>query len=332
MRQSRQFRAFLLPAGFGLWLLLACAQAFAADTPAAGGPGGQRGAGGIAVIYPELASPYRDIFNSIIAGIEEGARLPVHRYPLDAHGGDAGRIAAQLRQRGTKVVIALGRQGLRATSGLEHDVGVVLGGIVSMPEAEQRGLTGISLTPDPDVLFARLKSLLPATRRVFVIYSPQHSGWLLPLAQAAARSQGLELVVQEARDKGAALRLYEAAFTVADGRRDAIWLPQDPTTVDEEIILPFVLRQAWSHGVPVFSSSFPHVRKGALFAVYPDNRELGRALADKALGLLGGAPPKPGLTPLQGVLTAVNLRTAGHLGLNLAGAPARRFDFVFPEP
>lgn len=332
MRQSRQFRAFLLPAGFGLWLLLACALAFAADTPAAGGPGGQRGAGGIAVIYPELASPYRDIFNSIIAGIEEGARVPLQRYPLDARGGDAGRIAAQLRQRGTKVVIALGRQGLRATSGLDRDVEVVLGGIVSLPAGEPRGLTGISLTPDPGLLFARLKSLLPATRRVFVIYSPQHSGWLLPLAQAAARRQGLDLVAQEARDKATALRLYAAAFAVADGRRDAIWLPQDPTTVDEETLLPFVLRQAWSRGVPVFSSSFPHVRNGALFALYPDNRELGRALADQALGLPGGASPQPGLVPLQAVLTAVNLRTAAHLGLNLAGAPAPRFDFVFPEP
>jgi putative ABC transport system substrate-binding protein len=167
---------------------------------------------------------------------------------------------------------------------------------------------------------------------VTVIYNPQHNGWLMPLAQAAARNHGLELVTHEARDMGTAARLYETAFAAADGRRDAIWLPQDPTTVDEGTILPLVLKQAWGRSVPVFSSSFPHVRKGVLFALYPDNRALGRALAGKAQDILAGTVPPPGLAPLQDVLMAVNLRTASHLGLSLDYQQQRRFDFVFPEP
>jgi putative ABC transport system substrate-binding protein len=324
----------------GLMALLACTTLQAIE-PAGNVQHKPVSAGSFAVVYPDLANPYRDIFNAIIEGIEERSRVPVRRLPLGAQT-DAASVAGLLRGSDTRVVIALGRQGLKATAGLDRSIDVVAGGVLALPEtegrpadgrpADGRSITGISLTPDPALLFTRLKNLMPGAKRVIVIYNPQHNGWLMPQAAAAARSLGLELVAQEARDMGTAARLYSSAFATADGRRDAIWLPQDPTTVDDATLLPLVLKQAWSRGVPVFSSSLPHVRKGVLFALYPDNRELGRALAAKALALQAGEPPVPGLVPLQGVLMAVNLRTASHLGLSLDYQQQRRFDLVFPEP
>lgn len=73
---------------------------------------------------------------------------------------------------------------------------------------------------------------------MIVIYDPRHNEWLLKLARDAAKAQGLELVAQEARDLASAAHLYEAAFAAADSHHDAIWLPQDVTTVDEGTILP----------------------------------------------------------------------------------------------
>lgn len=284
----------------------------------------------LAVVYPELGEPWRAVFGSIIDGLEEQAGGPVRRFPL-APGQSVAGVGAQLRRSGARVVVALGRQGLRATAGLGRDLPVVAGGILSVPDAESRSVTGISLTPDPAILFGQLKDLLPATRRVLVIYNPDYNQWLLDDARAAARAHGLELVAQEARDTAAAAHLYEAALATAD-RHDALWLPQDPTTVDDDTILPLVLRTAWTRNIPVFSSSFPHVRRGVLFALYPDNRQLGRALARTALRLAAGDPVPQGLQPLQSVLTAVNVRTAGHLGIALDRDRQRRFDFIFPEP
>jgi putative ABC transport system substrate-binding protein len=286
----------------------------------------------VAVLYPELGEPYRGIFNAIIDGIalETG---PVRRYPVAA-GTDVPALQATLRRHGVRVVVALGRQGLRAAQALEANLPVVVGGIVSVPApvARERLLAGISLTPDPALLFMHLRRLQPGVRRVFVVYNPAHNDWLLSLARPAARAQGLELVALEARDVATAARHYQALFTTTDGRRDALWLPQDPTTGDEEMILPLVLREAWSHSLPVISSSFPHVKKGALFALYPDNRELGRALAKSAVRLLAGESGAQDIEPLQAVLTAINLRTASHLGLTIDYQQQRRFDFVFPEP
>ncbi len=288
-------------------------------------------AAAIAVIYPDIGEPYRSIFAKIIEGIEGQLKAQVHAYPMPPNAEPA-ELNAQLKRNGTKVAIALGRQGLKLASALDRDIAVVVGGVLAVPEAENRNLTGISLTPDPALLFARLKNLLPGVKRVLVVYDPQHNEWLIKLAREAAKAQGLELVAQEARDLASAARLYEAAFAGADGRRDAVWLPQDATTVDEGTVLPLVLKESWNRGVPIFSSSFLHVKKGALFALYPNNVELGRTLANSALGVLSGEARKRGVAPLREVHIAVNLRTASHMGLNIGYQQQRSFDFIFPEP
>lgn len=327
---------------YGAWLagLLMAVPALAAPPPGGLSPGAAAAlerplpaarANSVAVLYPELGEPYRAIFNALIDGIAEQTG-PVRRQAITP-ATDIPALQAQLQRSGVRVVVALGRQGLQAALGLEKDLPVVVGGVVSVPEAaRERQLPGISLTPDPAVLFAQLRELLPSVRRVVVVYNPAHTAWLLSPARSAARAQGLELVEFEARDVASAARHYQALLGSLDGRRDALWLPQDPTTVDDELILPLVLRKAWSRGVPVFSSSFPHVKKGALFALYPDNRALGRSLGARALRLQADEPVPPGMQPLQDVLRAINLRTAGHLGLALDHPQQRRFDLVFPEP
>lgn len=288
-------------------------------------------AGSLAIVYPDIGEPYRSIFAKIIEGIEEGAKSGVRHYPIGPNVESAD-LAAQLKRNGAKVVIALGRQGLKAVAGLDRDIPIVVGGVLAVPENETRNLTGVSLTPDPALLFSRLKSLLPGVKRVIVIYNPQNNEWLIKFAREAAKAQGLELVAHEARDLASAARLYESAFAFSESRRDAIWLPQDVTTVDETTILPLVLKESWNRNVPVFSSSFLHVKKGALFALYPNNLELGRTLASSALAVMAGDLRRRGVQPLREVQTAVNLRTASHIGLSIGYQEQRNFDFIFPEP
>lgn len=288
-------------------------------------------AGALAVVYPDIGEPYRSVFARIIEGIEDGARMAVHTYPIGPNQ-DPAELNGLLKKKGTKVVIALGRQGLKAASSLDSAIPVVVGGVLAIPEAENRSLMGISLTPDPALLFTRLKNLMPGVKRVIVVYNPQHNEWLIKIAREAAKTHGLELAAYEARDLAAAARAYETAFASADGRRDAVWLPQDATTVDENTILPLVLKESWNRNVPVFSSSFLHVKKGALFALYPNNLELGRTLASSALAVMSGDSRRRGVLPLREVQTAVNLRTASHIGLTIGYQQQRSFDFIFPEP
>lgn len=287
--------------------------------------------GTVAVVYPDIGEPYRSVFAKIIEGIEDGARQAVRTYPIGPNQ-DPAELNGLLKKNGTRVVIALGRQGLKATLSLDSAIPVVVGGVLAIPEAENRSLMGISLTPDPALLFTRLKNLMPSVKRVIVVYNPQHNEWLIKIAREAAKTHGVELITYEARDLASAARAYETAFASADGRRDAVWLPQDATTVDENTILPLVLKESWNRNVPVFSSSFLHVKKGVLFALYPNNLELGRTLASSALAAMSGEGRRRGVLPLREVQTAVNLRTASHIGLTIGYQQQRSFDFIFPEP
>lgn len=286
------------------------------------------GNGTIAVLYPNVEEPYRAAFVAMIQGIEDRTKLHVRSYAIDARL-DVYDLNAQLKRNGTKVVIALGRQGINTASGLDRDITVLAGGALL---SDSENVSGISLTPDPAILFARLKSLLPDVKRVLVVHDPRKSEWLIRIARDAARAQGLELATVEARDLGQAAKAYNQLFASADKQHDALWLPHDSTTVEEGTLMPLILRGSWNSGVPLFSSNILHARKGALFAMSPNNLELGRTLASSALGLMNGEPRKRGVQPLRELHAALNLRTASHMGLSIGQQQQRTFDFIFPEP
>lgn len=300
----------------------------AADAPTRNADASRQALG---VVFPQIGEPFNAVFAQILQGIRERSAGQVFAYQVSGESSEA-RLFDRFNRDGVKSVIALGRQGMRATQATGIDIPVVVGGVLGMPDSTRSDSSGISLAPAPTLLFSRLKTLVPQVRRVIVIYNPLQNEWLIRYAREAARSQGLELLAIEVRDLASAARAYENAFSTIDGRRDAVWLPQDATTVDDATILPMVLRESWNRNVPVFSSTVSHARRGALFALYPDNVGLGRSLATMALSPVHDEGRRRGLVPLRDVLIAVNVRTAAHLGLNIAFSQQRTFDMIFPEP
>jgi putative ABC transport system substrate-binding protein len=284
----------------------------------------------LAVVYPELGDPFRQVFASILEGIEDKLGGPVASFAMAGNANPA-QVAEDIRKRELQVLIGLGRGGMRIASAMAGEMAVLVGCVVSVQEAEARSFPVHTLAPDPALMLARLKRLRPGVRRVHLVYDPRMNAWLVKLARDAARAEGLELLAQEAADQAEALRAYTQLLTVADPSRDALWLPQDPTTVDDNVVLSLVLKEGWNRNIAVFSSHLAHVKRGALFSLYPDNRELGRSLATFAQRL--AAAPKaavPGVMPLRQALAAINIRTAAHLGIDVT-AVQPSFDLVYPS-
>lgn len=276
----------------------------------------------VAVVYPELAEPYRTIFAQIVQGAREAGGASIVPVCLDTDIG-VGGLAVYLRQSGIKKIIVLGRKAIKAASALGAEVQVVLGGAVLAPSNETRLASSISLTPDAGQLFALLRELAPDIRRVVTVFSPEQSGWLIESARDTARQRGVELMATPADDLRASAREHGRQLEALDAKRDGLWLLQDSSTVDDSVVLPLVLRTAWDRQLVVFSSSLPHVKKGALFSLYPDNIGLGRELAQLAQS------PTPGIVhPARKLKRALNTRTAAHLGVSVKRAA---FDAVFPE-
>lgn len=285
----------------------------------------------IAVLYPELDEPYRSVFDQIMKGIEQRAKGQVVRMVITA-SSPAQEIKASLQRQNLRSVIVLGRAGLKLSKQLEElGIHMVIGAVVTVPEAEVRDLTVVSLAPDPVALLARLVHISPETKRIFIVYDPSQNRWMVRLAHIAAAARGIELLAMEANDQRSALQHYQNILATMDSGKDALWLPLDTTTVNEATVLPLVLLAAWTRKLVVFSSNLAHVRRGALFSLYPDNLAVGQHLAELVQQQLQTGSYKPGsVLPLRDALLAINTRTAAHLDMEVARVQVGA-QWVFPE-
>jgi putative ABC transport system substrate-binding protein len=286
----------------------------------------------IAVLYPDVREPYQGVFLRIIGGIEEGLKTPVKRYAVAETDKLAG-LESELEKEHIRAVIALGRAGLAAAERLREKLPVVVGAVSNSPGTSAPAFPGITLSPDPDVLFDWLKQLAPEVRRVTVIYNQEHGEKAMDRAREAARTHGLTLNALPAENLRSAANLYRSFLSGVSEGSEALWLPQDESILDENSLLPVILKEAWDKNLVVFSSTPEYVKKGALFSLYPDNAGMGRSLAALALQQLQETRPRSSnMAPLRDLLIAVNLRTAEHLGLRFPIHEMHRFDLVFPTP
>jgi putative ABC transport system substrate-binding protein len=283
----------------------------------------------VLVVFPRMDRPYSEMFEQIIAGIERRIGGSARKLVLERGAWRSGVRLDLGRHNNAKVVIPLGRESIEMVATSNPEIPVIAGAILHPSPSTARFHTTVTLNTDPQVLFAKLKSIVPAMRRVIVVHDPSKSEGLIRAANEAARQHGLNLTVIEAKDRTSAAWMYEAVFASIDGSKDAVWLPTDPTTVDDQVILPLILEQAWKKSFPVVSSTPSHVERGVLMALYPDYRETGKALGSIAINAASGAA-RSGAVFSREVQAAVNERTARHLGLNLSNDLLRQFNAVFP--
>jgi len=110
----------------------------------------------------------------------------------------------------------------------------------------------------------------------------------------------------------------------------AIWLPLDPVTANEKIVVPTILEKAWNNKMVVFSSKPAHAKRGALFSALPNNELLGQQLANLIKPVNYQSTPSTVKT-LDSIKLAVNLRTAAHLGFDYNSKERSQFALTFPN-
>ena len=66
----------------------------------------------LVVVYPELGEPFRQVFTTIIEGIEDKLGGAVTSFAV-ANNANPAQVAEDVRRRDAKVLIGLGRGGMR---------------------------------------------------------------------------------------------------------------------------------------------------------------------------------------------------------------------------
>lgn len=273
-------------------------------------------AAGLLVFYPQARAPYAKVYQDIIKGISATFKGPTVAESVGGRDLEpvVGRVDPQL-------ILALGREGADKVKDLPNRVPVIVGAIPSSID----GFPGVSMAPEAELVIEKLLLLAPEVKNVHVVVARKTGRADLDAAAEYLGAKGKNLAVLEADSVVQAAEQYRK-ITERANATDAIWIPQGDKLIDSTL-LSVLLDAAWTKRIIIFSSSLHHVRRGTLFAVFPDNYRMGEqlgALANDHLTNPGGVPPT--LVPLRHVLLGVNERTINHLGLNLADSVRRQID------
>jgi len=281
----------------------------------------------VAVLYPEVRAPYNQVFEDVIQGVKRESSGKVKKLAL-RKGFTETQVQDWISKVEPDVVVTLGNRGGKMAKVLRDKYPVVSGSTFFSNKTIAAGFNGIALSPSPGKLFARLRAISPQVKRISVVYHAPTNGWLVDQAEASAKAHGFELSKYAASDIRDAAQKYRQVMAKQENGFDAIWLLQGDPTLDERGLLPTLLSDAWvSHSI-VFSSNPSHVRRGALFSLYPDNENMGRSLWKLCEATAAGQAP--GVVPLQDLFGAINVRTAEHLNLNLGRSDLREYQLIFP--
>ncbi|SEA11751.1 putative ABC transport system substrate-binding protein [Desulfuromusa kysingii] len=279
----------------------------------------------VTILYPDVSAPYDAIFDKIIAGIDSQQTLQIHPLSLKKEDSES-RLKDHLIKTNSKAIIALGKRGTIAAETLQNQLPTIYGALLYIPE----GKTGISLSADPQQQFDKLKAIAPKITTISVVFSPSVNTWLISLAELAAEQYGLTLKPYPVENLREAVIQYRDILQTSNNQTDAIWLPLDPISANEKVVLPMLLQESWNRDLVIFSSKPTDVQRGVLFSMYADNFGMGQDLAHLLVKQLTGEMVPP-VSPVTTLLTAVNLRTAAHLGFNFTSQQQRRFDLTFPS-
>ena len=278
----------------------------------------------LAVVYPEVPAPYKQVFEQIIEGIKAKHVGPMVKYPIESPVTPEN-LLSQMGEDQVDMVVTLGRRGLSYNKALNGQYPLVTGALPIKPN----GISGVSLIADPIKLFKQLNTLSPKTRNVHVVHT-EKSLWLIEKAQQAAQASDLNLISYKASDIREAVKHYQKILETAEPEVDSIWLPLDSITANEKVILPLLLRESWDNNLIVFSSKPGHVKRGLLFTIFPDSEQDGVRLAEM-LNAMFNEGKAPGVELSNSEKVGVNLRTASHLGLEYSSQLKSTFYQTFPQ-
>ena len=284
-------------------------------------------AGDAIVVYPVVREPFSKIYADMVSGLRESYEGQVTEYAINGDGVE------HLRQRiendpTVDVVFVLGEKGLRAISPL--DIRVPKIAILSRT-GEQEGLAAsVILKPSAAAYIDKLLAINPGVKTINVVYKPGLHDTLLENARELLEPLNITLKAVPAENVREAAKGFRQLVNRA-AHYDSVWLLADGGFLDASI-LSAVLDVAWDKRLIVFSSNPLFVDRGALFAIYPDNKALGARIGRLAGEVKAGKHSFGTVEYLNDVKLAYNERTGSHLGISLDAKTRNDVEMFLPDP
>jgi putative ABC transport system substrate-binding protein len=245
----------------------------------------------------------------------------------------AMQIGQKFATKNPAVAVAVGTvaaQSLVKYAGRPRDPIPLVYGSVTDPKSagllEKENVTGVSnfVPLRPQLQFFR--ELLPGLSSLGVPYNPgeANSVAIVEALRPICEEMGIGLLLRAATRTA---EMPQAAAELAR-RADALFVSNDNTAL---AALGAIVAVADGQGIPVFVSDTDAVQLGALAALGPNQREVGRQTGRLIAKILDGTPPDA--LPPEGVERMelfLNLSTARRLGLTVDKRLVKRAKEVLP--
>lgn len=240
--------------------------------------------------YRQALEGFTAAWGSTVTVVFSGEHSPPQAWAFAAIGGKA---AARRWPRDTVVVACLAP---------------------SVSDDPDDAVTRVSLLPDPFVLVARMRALVPRLGVLRVFWSSDSSRADVEALMKEAELRGIVVLSERASPPS---RLPELLRALPD-KADALWLMPDPALVSEYNFA--ILREyAAAQKIPLLAPTEGLAERGATATISATFRDMGRAAAASLRARLAGSV-EPEVVYSGRVTVTVNGAAARAAGLNVETA------------
>ena len=214
------------------------------------------------------------------------------QFDLQVPEGDAGKteqMAQSFASGSYDIVFVIGTNLAQSLAKKTKTLPIVLGGatdpqaagLVDSWEKPGRNITGTSDLSPVALQLDRLREILPQAKRIGIIYNPSEDNSKIILAHfnQQCQQEGLSSVsvtISSPND-------MQQTVVVLVGKIDALYAPTDATV---QSAFPALIKVANEVKIPVFNCDEGTAKKGAIFSVGFNYKDLGRTSAEMTASIL----------------------------------------------
>jgi len=234
------------------------------------------------------------------------------------------QIVSQMLDEKPNLILAIATPGAIASAQKIKDIPVLFtavsdpvgAGLAKTMDAPGGNLTGMTDMPPVEKQLELIKTILPKTAKLGVVYNAGEANSVSQVnaVKAAASKLGMTVVEATVTNSGG---VYQAGKSLV-GRCDAVYIPLDNTVVSA---FESLVKVCDENKLPLFSSDNESVGKGAIAALAVDYYAMGKQTAAMAKKVLDGA--KPATLPVESLKNLdvhLNLKAAKAQGVTVPEA------------
>jgi putative ABC transport system substrate-binding protein len=254
-------------------------------------------------------------FTEAVEGFEKTCDCVIGKIIIT--GSERSDIAAKVRKLQPDAVFALGMDAVTSVQSISDiPIFYTLTAGVKQPYPELANLSGVSMYINPERQIDAIMELLPAAKRIGVIYNSRNTSAFVEKATQYARSNEIEIISRQANSA----RDVSALLEGLKDRIDVLLMVPDVTVITPETF-DAMLFFSFRNRIPIFTFSEKYVDMGAVAALTVDPYDLGAQTGEISRKVMSGRTGGGSVRafPRKHVLL-LNTKIAKKLGMILSEA------------